>query len=206
MPIPNKFIITLLLGFCLTSTTFSQSFLETSGFQHSYVSEDTNPRLKNPGLAVLFSLGTPILSVSLGSSLAETGLELPGALLILGGMLVGPSAGNYYAGNSRAAKTGLFIRGTGTVLLTVGLLSFLSEFGNCLFESDSCGNRSTLFAEYSIYIGLGMYVFGFLYDVVTAPINTIKFNKEAKSNVNVSMAPTFQPEWNAPGVALRVRF
>ena len=108
----------------------------------------------SPDVAVGLSLGVPIVSVTLGATAAEG--SAIGTALLVGGMFVGPSAGNLAQGDYTEALVGTGLRVAGAT--AVGF-----AFAHA-FDDNGTDALSTGLAV----AGVGALVVGVGYDLVTA--------------------------------------
>lgn len=128
---------------------------------------------KSPIRAVLYSAGGTVLLTPVG------GL----------GLVVGPSFGHFYAGNSQGAWTGIAIRSGG--FGTIGVGSLLALGGKSI--------GWTLMALSTLVIGGSA-----IYDVVTAWHSTKDYNESY--DVSAQVAPTVGPQGEQIGLSLRASF
>lgn len=125
------------------------------------------------GLALGLSLGSTVASwaiVAAAISIENEGLGVVGAV----GTMFGPSAGHMYAG--KLATRGFIMRGTGIAGVIGGLAIELKE---CGFFDRNC-ETSGLGPALAI-LGVGLYVWGTIDDVVTAPTRARRHNQQLQS-------------------------
>ena len=84
------------------------------------------PAQKSPSAAFQLSLFSTVVPVGAGLALASADNEA-GGLAFLGGLVVGPSVGHFYAGQAGRGFGTMLLRGAGTAL---GLWSIIPCFGD----------------------------------------------------------------------------
>lgn len=93
--------------------------------------------------AYLLSAAGTLLPVGAGLLLATGGLEtlIPGAILGIGGLTIGPSVGQFLAGSSGTGFTGILIRGAGAVMTVSGIGKVTGEImcESDEYRPDGCG-------------------------------------------------------------------
>lgn len=115
-----------------------------------------------------------------------------GGVLIGAGALVGPSVGNFYAGDRRRGGRGILLRLGGGALMYAGIASALSGDG-----SEAPG--TALFLGGATLTGVSA-----LWNISTAPKSAREYNRE--HGVAVSVTPRLDPATGQTGAALSVRF
>lgn len=153
--------------------------------------EETGPGFKSGTTALLWSLvGTmvPVGAGVLAASLAAEGSNSPTpGLLLLGGLLVGPALGHFYAGRPGRAFAGIGIR---TVTLAGLLGGFAASWNN------NAGGDQLLVA------GLMLTATAVVWDIARAPHSAEVHNRTIQpGRVTVVVGPLH----NAPGVRLGTR-
>jgi hypothetical protein len=157
-------------------------------------------RTRSPRKALLYSLvptvGGFVLSSVASSTLSDdptaepsglASLAMTGASVLL---FTGPSFGHFYAGNNRAARNGMLVRGGALTIAFLGLLSALNEGGS--------GDLPTG-ALVAVTAGSLLYFGSTVYDIATAPSSAHRANTRG---VRVSMAPVVGAQ---RGVRIAVR-
>src|SRR5262245_34794657 len=119
-------VVVVLVMFALTSTAAAQAPGQTPALAPP-VSE------KDPGAAVLISIGATVGGIVLTSAGARKG-EGSLVLLGLGTMYIGPSTGQWYAG--RVGGIGLASRAVGAALLFTALTKYSTDGYDCLGYTD----------------------------------------------------------------------
>lgn len=154
--------------------------------------------LKSPRRAVLYSLGATVLPIGAGTLLANAGNgsnDLAAFTLIMGGIIVGPSAGHFYADNRRRAWMGVGLRAAGSAVMISGAVLVEDE----LSGRGDLGNAGSLLALGGMLLTSGSAA----YDLFTAPRSAHAYNVR---NVRLSVQPTVNPSQKAAGLALSMRF
>lgn len=131
---------------------------------------------KIPSRALIFSLGgTVVLTPAFGV-----------------GLLVGPSLGHFYAGDSQQAWIGIGLRTVGGGVFLEGVASEIAAA-----EKSSGPNAATV---------VGALIVGgsAIYDIVTASGSAREYNEA--HGLNAQVTPTVGPRGEQVGLALRVSF
>ena len=152
---------------------------------------ETGPGFKSGTTALMWSLLGTLVPIGVGVVASSTAGEasdnpLPG-FLILGGMLVGPALGHFYAGRSGHALAGIGIR-------TVTLAALLGGVA-ASWDNNSGGNALFL-------AGLVASATSVAWDIVRAPHSAEVHNRTIQPG-RVSMVVS--PLHNAAGVRLGAR-
>jgi hypothetical protein len=146
------------------------------------------------GTAVPVGLGAAVLSAD-----SESGGGALAGLAVVGGSLVGPSLGHFYAGRTGRALGGIGIRLVAGAAIVGGFgMSFDSGGGSWGFESD--GDGDALMAA-----GAALWVTSTIVDIATAPHSAhVRNEKILKRRASVGPAP-IGPS-HAPGIRVDVPF
>jgi hypothetical protein len=164
---------------------------------------------KEPGNAVLLSLGTPVVGFLAFVAGAKDD-NAPLALVGLAGMYFGPSTGQWYAG--RIGGIGLAARAAGALALVHGI-SILDETAgsDCLgLDDDSCRRAEARWkheekiGEAYAWTGLGLWVGSTIFDIVMAHRATTAWNREHSLAVTPAVMPV--TGGRAPGLTLSMTF
>ena len=143
--------------------------------------QETQPAFKSPQTALWMSmLGTVVpLAMTIPTVFRESSGPDDGqmeALLFLGGLVVGPSLGHFYAGRPGRAFSGMGLR-------IVGLGGLAGAFAMS-WDSDSSG------AEPLALISLGLMATTLVWDIAAAPKSArIHNDKIKKAQLSVGMVP-----------------
>src|SRR5262245_3082701 len=149
------------------------------------------PGYKSPDHALLWSfLGTavPVGGAFIGD---QQGWGSATAILGLGGAVVGPSLGHFYAQRPGRAWLGIGVR-----TLALGGLALSAQ--NLLSEETSGGDAMLVL---SFVAGTGMAV----YDIATAPKSAKAHNAQLQA-VRITVSPVLLGQEKAPGVRVDVAF
>lgn len=163
---------------------------------------------KKEGVAFLLSAAVPAVSFFTGKALINNDANLPGAVLVAGGIIIGPSAGNMYAENPTAVGKGIVTRAIAGGMITVGAyMVILNQLGNHTHggvRKDPDGfNEIT--AMVLFFGGAGLLVYSTFYDLFNSMKNVRKYNAENRS-AKFTLSPTYFPKEKAPGISLSLSF
>jgi len=116
-----------------------------------------------------------------GYKLADKGYGVP---LLVGGLIVGPSAGHFYAGQTGRGIKGIVMRG--------GILVLAAVVG-CELDRNASPDSEGLAVGFSLLIGglLG-YAHG-IYDICTTPSSVRKYNKSLLEENSLRLVPEVNP-------------
>ncbi len=179
-------------------------FLMLFGFCVSYGYEGETLELKNSTEAVGFSiLSTVLPSVPLmlcaGIGDVEESLVVESFILTVSGVIIGPSAGHFYAGNTaRGFKSAGFraISGGAFLLSSCGVLSVVNDA--------SFGNVELYFA-FAIVSGIAT-VGSVLFDIWTCPSSVGKYNRSVRDYGGFYLAPEVDIKDESYGLSIGYRF
>jgi hypothetical protein len=118
---------------------------------------------KSPATALGVSLLGTAAPIVMASALnkASTSTRNNGLIgsLVLGGLFIGPSTGQFYAGSAATGFAGIGIRGVGGLIAAVGLANAAGQ----VFCSENCGDGDDgagfMLAGFLTYIGGAIYSF-----------------------------------------------
>lgn len=163
---------------------------------------DRSPAYKSVATARGLSIGA-MGATAMGGGLAISGNSpIAGGVLLASSLFVGPSAGIFYAGDSRRAWQGIAVRGGGAV--GTGALTLLlgSAVGS---GSESPGPLLNVLFFLPALTGLGLLAHG-IYDAVFVSARAVDAHNEALNGTPaaVSVRPWVSPYEGQPGVQLRV--
>lgn len=148
---------------------------------------------KSPGRAFLYSfLGTAIpVGVGGGAALGQNDLSA-GAIVAIGGAVVGPSLGHFYAQRNGRAIRGIVVRGAAAGIMAATLSS-----------SDDSGDAglAVLFAG-----ATAMGILFFVTDLTGAAHSARVHNVELEERVGVCVSPLVRRIGGAAGIGLRVAY
>lgn len=155
------------------------------------------PEYKSRGIAFLWSMAGIAAPVSLAAYISNSthgGSEAWVGGLAAGGMLLGPSLGQVYAGSHKGAWLGAGIRTVGALSASQGM-ALLSEDLFCSTEDgDDCDLN--IMAVSLFTVGIYAYVVGTVYSFINADMTVERYN-ETQSRLGVIdwspiLAPDFQ--------------
>jgi hypothetical protein len=157
---------------------------------HAARGEEPAPAIKSPSGAFLYSfLGTVVPgAVALAASGPEDDAT---ALLFLGGAVVGPSFGHFYAGRPGRAFAGIGIRSASVLGLAIAVGT----------SWDNPNTGSDVLAVASLVVGGGSMIF----DIADAPHSARLHNQKANA-VRVSVSPAAIGPDHAPGMRVDLGF
>lgn len=161
---------------------------------------------KSESTAVWYSVGgtlaAPLLFSAIGSTSSDN-VVVPGAILGIGLMMVGPSLGHFYAAGRFKVTTGMGIRVIGTAVgLGAGLALASTEKCSPATEwsGESCGQGG--FALAFLVVG-GSLAVGTIWDIFTAGDAARAANQRA-ARVSWHAAPLVMPSPNGTVTGLAV--
>ena len=189
----NLLLFTLLL--VLTASGIAQDSSRFTSF-------DKNYEYKNPTKAFLLSMGVTVGSVLAGQQLVKNNQSTVGGVFIVSGLLIGPSSGNIYVGNTTGISKGLVTRllAGGAAVAGVYLL-LLDGLGDAFGGSPNTGLEfigNTLF-----YGGVGLLIYSTLYDWISSAEYAKKLNKKRSA---LQITPGFDTRTNTPTLGFKLRF
>jgi hypothetical protein len=150
------------------------------------------PEYKSKAVAHLSSVlatAAPILLAAQLSSSTHGGSEGWVGGLAIGGLLLGPSAGQIYAGSQSGAWLGVGIRAGGMLLTWLGVGQFAGSLFCSSEEEEDCDPPPT--AIPLLVAGIDIFIGGTVYSVINAGRTVDRVN-ESRSRV-FGWAPTFSP-------------
>ena len=157
--------------------------------------------LKSGSSALIRSFLGTVGPVGIGLAMSagdeEDGATLASALLMSGGVLVGPSLGHFYAERPGRALVGIGIRVLGGAGMIGGFaIAWESDWWN---ESDSTAGEALFLA------GAAVTAASAIVDIATAPQSARRHNEKI-GRARVSLAPAAVGHARAPGLRLDVTF
>ncbi len=162
---------------------------------------------KDPGKAFWLALGSTLIPTGLGSYLAYKGdnngtasVQGIGIGMAVAGVLVGPSVGNFYAGDSRRGVNGILLRGGGALLSLIGATMVMESIDwNC---EEDCSDNNTGGADVLfLYSGLVLISGSAIWNIVTAPTSAKEFNRRS-----VTFSPFINPRSRTAGINVGYQF
>lgn len=181
------FALLILLVFCVT-----------------YAYEGEMPELKNSTTAALFSMGATFLPtipfwISLNGGNYSESLLWGSFIISVSGIIIGPSAGHFYAGNkSRGLKSIGFraVSSSAFLLSSCGVLSVVNDvsFGNV-----------ELYIAIAIVSGVAT-VGSVVFDIWTCPNSVEKYNRSVRDYRGFYLSPEIDLTNESYGLSLSYRF
>lgn len=158
------------------------------------------PGMKSPGLATTLSLLGTLAPIGASYAVGGDGGGLSAALL-LGGALVGPSLGYFYAGEAGQGLKGLGLR-TLALGATIGLTAAVCTAGcDFIWGSDDEGLAAAVLISIA-----GLATTGVLAGRDIARVDdAVRAHNERVMQSAVSVGLTYVPEARAPGIVLTLR-
>jgi hypothetical protein len=187
-----------LFGLCISIAVALTPASPASTQEYQFPDDDI-PGMKSPGMATTLSLLGTIVPIGTSFAFGE-GQEGLASVLFLGGLLVGPSLGYFYAGEMGSAFKGIGLR-TAVLGATVGLAAAVCSGGcDIVFGSDDGAD-----AAVAILLG-GLVATGILAGRDVARVdNSVRARNERIVRSAVSIGLQYVPEARAPGLVLTLR-
>jgi hypothetical protein len=188
LPFPTRSAIAIALGgvLLLVSPAVSAQPSMVTPTNHSDHEE------KSPGTALALSLG--VTALGFGAAMAADSTHSEGlGWLGAAGIMFGPNAGHWYAGDFWTP--GLGMRLGGGALASIGLMMALSEAFDDWGSEDEyeSGDDPSMEAAGAMFlVGSALFVSGAVYDIATAPRAARRHNE--RSRRQISVAPTLGRE------------
>lgn len=154
------------------------------------------PAPKDPTTATMTSIGATLVPVVVGAAIVK-GQDVAGSVLIGAGLLLGPSAGHWYAGET--GGVGLAIRGA-----AVGAMVLVAnDAAGCYIGDGGEEGKNCKLAQTVFMVGLGVFAGGVIYDWVTAGDSARRANTRT-----IAIAPTVisGPRSTGTGLAFAAKF
>ena len=150
-------------------------------------------RPKSPSNAFLLSVGSTMIPILIGINKEDI-------LLVAAGSLIGPSIGNFYAGDTRRGISGILLRGGGLLMTTLGIAMYFDDANATEVDDDEWeyGNDG----EALIYGGLAVIGISAVWDIVMAPTSAREYNKKH----GLSFSPMYDPVNKAAGMSFSYKF
>lgn len=160
--------------------------------------------LKNPGTAVGASLAGTLLP-SLPLLACATGHDVDGFVVVgsvvlsVSGLIIGPSAGHFYAENSARGQKSMGLR---TVFALVGVGGVLTGLANLCSEDYSAAKGGA-----TIAVASGICILGSAaYDILTCPQSVEKYNQSIRNQGGLYLTPEMYLTNESYGLSLSYRF
>jgi len=169
-----------------------------------YANEGEIPELKNSTEAVGFSIlstGLPSVPLMLCAGIGDVdeSLEVGSFILAISGVILGPSAGHFYAGNTKRGFMSVGFR-------TVSTSAFLLSSGGVLsIINDASFGNVELYIAIAIVSGVAT-VGSVMFDIWTCPNSVKKYNRSVLDYRGFYLSPEVDIEDESYGLSLTYRF
>ncbi|HEY0021527.1 MAG TPA: hypothetical protein VGB24_01415 [Longimicrobium sp.] len=164
-------------------------------------------QLKSRSRAQALALGHTVVATATGAALMSQGVESQwkgdaGYWLLVYGTLIAPSAGNFYARDTRRTAVGLQVRGAGATLVLGSVISQLLTSPE--FDMDNPEGGDLHWDAVNV-MGTGLIIGGAAYSILTAPRSVSEHNERVTSAHGVRIAPAVA-RGGAVGVQVGIDF
>jgi hypothetical protein len=153
---------------------------------------------KSPATAVGLSVLATAAPIYLSFQFLHSSSADAFVYLFLGGIVIGPSTGQFYAGSAGTGALGMIIRGVGTGLF---LSALVDAFPRCDDEETSCRGGG----ETKAVIGMAALAGGALYSLIDGALAAKRFNKRQLEAREFGWSPALSPgtdgAWTTGAVA-----
>lgn len=161
-----------------TFTILSLGFAITA-FAQSSVSVNTRPGglksvSKGRTVAITNTLSPLALGLATVSISENNTLETAGAALGVYGLIVGPSTGNFYAGDYQRGGLGMAVRGIGAFLMADATREI---FGNDFADALTIDDKEVSLTDTKILIGEVLVVGSMIYNIITVQNSVQQYNR-----------------------------
>jgi hypothetical protein len=174
----------------------------TNTFDEPFTSEEFQP--KDEETAVLLSVLTPVATIGLGSLLIKYDNNFAGGMLIGGGIILAPSAGNLYAQNVESVMKGIGTRFLGSAM-TIGATYILIADGLNRSYGGS-GSDAVSTGGFLLFLsGTGLIIYSTVYDIFNSKRSVQTYN-ENKGQVYYTVSPAYYPEFGSAGLGVSINF
>jgi hypothetical protein len=163
------------------------------------------PERKSEGTATMLSLGTTAAGFAFLAAAGRQDSDSGGLITLgLASLIIGPSAGHIYAGETGRAVGMSLLRGTGFLVFLAGVIKATTVYASdCI---DYCNYNEHDDGEAMMWVGGLTFVAATVYDIIDAPRAARRRN--AKDRASYQVQPMYVPSVSgaAPGVGLTGRF
>jgi hypothetical protein len=162
-------------------------------------------KLKNPATAIGYSIGATLLPsiptlISLYSSEeGEVYVPVTSLALSLAGIIVGPSAGHFYAGNRKKGMSSIGFR---SICFGVGALTLLAGGAFMLANMDA---DPTFFFMVATSSGIAIAGSAIL-DILTCPNSVREHNQSVRGYNGIYLTPEIDLKYKNYGLSLGYKF
>ncbi|MDR9416271.1 MAG: hypothetical protein RI564_08305 [Gracilimonas sp.] len=174
----------------------------TNTFDEPFTSEEFHP--KDEETAVLLSVLTPVAFIGLGSLLIKYDNNFAGGMLIGGGIIFAPSAGNFYAQNVESVNKGIGTRLLGSAMTLGGAYLVIADGLSRSYGgggNDIVGSGGTIL----LLSGTGLVFYSTVYDIFNSKRSVQTYN-ENKGQVYYTVSPAYYPEFGSAGLGVSINF
>jgi hypothetical protein len=196
----SKKMMAIATGFCwfviMSTATARVNPLDTLAYQ-----------LKSPGRAQGLSATCTIMPVAAGIMWASSGQDsdMTGpAILLMSGIMVGPSVGYFYGDCAERGAQGLVLR-TGIIALTMAAGGFAADHG-----SDAAMSYDGMAAGLVVAaVGFGVITIHSLYDIGRVRSTVENRNRKLMGQhqqTSVTITPAYFADYDAAGMQLQIAF
>ena len=166
-----------------------------SAFNREQKGAFEQPEYKSRGIAFLFSVVGIAAPVSLAAHISSSthgGSEAWVGGLAAGGMLLGPSLGQVYAGAHKEAWIGAGVRTGGAFAALLGLRMVLHDAFCSTEDGEDCDDNALGLPLYAA--GVVSYVGGTIYSFVNADRSVDRYNESQSRLGIIEWSPTLAPD------------
>lgn len=165
------------------------------------------PAYKSEGMAIALSVLGTAIPVLVGNRMSGGG-DLAGSLMV-GGMVLGPSLGQFYAGSLGRGMLGTGIRTVGAVMVLQGTVYILDNLFCEEGEGNGCNESEVDAATPLLIFGTATYLGGAIYSLLDAAWAVKRYNSRLDDKRGFGWSPTLAPAplgGLKPGVLAWMRF
>lgn len=158
---------------------------------------------KSEQKAMLLTAAVPATTILTGLLLLRNDVPL-GGWLVVGGFVVGPSAGNIYAENTGAVLKAIGTRLIGGGMQVIGSYYMTGE----LFAISPIENGSDGLSVAGAIIflsGTGLVIYSFINDLFQSAENVRKYNQKYQTK-GLAVSPTYFLNEKSPGISFSLSF
>ncbi len=169
---------------------------------NDFEQEEFQPKSENT--AALLSLAVPLATIGTGALLVKNDQNFLGGLLLGGGIVIAPSAGNMYAKNMESVVLGVQTRLVGAGMIAVGTYwAFTNAMGAALGGNED--KSMEIGGELLAIGGAGLIVYSTVYDIFNSRRNVQSYNKN-KGDVYFSVSPIYYPKFKSVGIGISASY
>lgn len=165
------------------------------------------PAYKSTHFSIALSVLGSAVPVLVGLQMSESGNTAN--YLVMGGMLVGPSLGQFYAGSLGRGMLGTGIRTGGAFMALQGTVYLLRNSFCDVGDEDECDESEADAAAPLLILGTATYLGGAIYSLLDAGWAVQRYNARLDKKRGFGWSPTLSPAPQGglkPGVLAWMRF